>query len=492
MSNEIWKTISGNEGEIELPLGLYIDGEWRAAQGGKVFSVQNPADETAIAAVADAGNEDSLEALSAATAAQGAWGKTTARHRSNILRSVYELLKERKEEIAWVMSLEMGKPLAEARGEVQISADYFQWFSEVVTQQQGTYTESPSGGFKIITTHQPVGPSYLVTPWNFPLFMGARKAAAALAAGCAIIIKPAALTPLVTHMFVQVLHEVGLPRGVVNLVTTSSSSAQSKVLMSRPELKKVSFTGSTAVGVTLLKQAADNVMATSMELGGNGPFVVLSDADLDAAAEGAVVAKFRNAGQVCVAANRIIVEKSVAAAFKERFVAKVAELRVGSGTDAAVNIGPLVDEKQRRSVQQLLGRAVEEGAEILFGGGVFEGPGFFVNPTVVTNASTDSAIATSEIFGPVASIYEVEGDEAALDLANQTPFGLVSYVYTRDVGQALKAAEKLDSGMVAVNRAVVADPAAPFGGIKASGFGKEGGHAGIKEYQIEKYIALSM
>ena len=492
MSTEIWKKISWNEGEIDLPLGLYINGEWRAAQGGKVFSVQNPADETVIAAVADAGTEGSLEALSAATAAQGAWGKTTTRHRSNVLRSVYELLKERKEEIAWVMSLEMGKPLAEARGEVQISADYFQWFSEVVTQQQGTYTESPTGDFKIITTHQPVGPSYLVTPWNFPLFMGARKAAAALAAGCAIIIKPAALTPLVTHMFVQVLHEVGLPQGVVNLVTTSSSSAQSKVLMSRPELKKVSFTGSTAVGVTLLKQAADNVMATSMELGGNGPFVVLSDADLDAAAEGAVVAKFRNAGQVCVAANRIIVEKSVAAAFKERFVAKVAELKVGSGTDASVNIGPLVDEKQRHSVQQLLGKAVEEGAEILFGGGAFEGPGFFVNPTVVTNASTDSAIATSEIFGPVASIYEVEGDEAALDLANQTPFGLVSYVYTRDVSQALKAAEKLDSGMVAVNRAVVADPAAPFGGIKASGFGKEGGHAGIKEYQIEKYIALSM
>lgn len=492
MSSKIWKKISGGSGEIELPLGLYIEGEWRAAKDGKVFGVQNPADETTIASVSDAGDQDALDALSAAHAAQSEWGSTTTRHRSNVLRSVYELLQEHKEEIAWVMSLEMGKPLAEARGEVQISADYFQWFSEVVTQQQGTFTESPTGGYKIITTHQPVGPSYLVTPWNFPLFMGARKTAAALAAGCTIIIKPAALTPLVTHMFVQVLHEAGLPKGVVNLVTTSSSSKQSKLLMSRQELRKVSFTGSTNVGVTLLKQAADNVMATSMELGGNGPFVVLSDADLDAAAEGAVIAKFRNAGQVCVAANRIIVEKSVAAAFREKFVAKVAQLRVGAGTDEKVNIGPLVDKKQRDSVTELLGTAVDEGAEIIFGGVAVEGPGFFINPTVVANAGTDSSIATSEIFGPVASIYEVEGDDAALEVANQTPFGLVSYVYTRDVSQALRAAEKLDSGMVAVNRPVVADPAAPFGGIKASGFGKEGGHAGIEEYQIEKYIALTM
>lgn len=492
MTDAPWKTITGKLGEIEVPLGLYIDGEWRAAEGEKVFSVQNPADETEIAAVSDASPHDALDALTAATAAQEAWGSTTTRHRSNILRKVFELLVERKEEIAWVMSAEMGKPLTEARGEVQVSADYFQWFSELVTQQQGTYTESPTGGFKIITTRQPVGPSYLVTPWNFPLFMGARKAAAALAAGCTIIIKPAALTPLVTHMFVQVLHEAGLPKGVVNLVTTSSSSKQSQALMSRTELKKVSFTGSTAVGVTLLKQAADNVMATSMELGGNGPFVVLSDADVEEAAAGAVVAKFRNAGQVCVAANRIIVEKSVAPAFRESFLAKVAELRVGAGTEDGVNVGPLVDEKQRNSVQRLLSDAVAEGAEIIFGGDSTEGPGFFINPTVIANAGLDSTIATSEIFGPVASIYEVEGDDAALDLANQTPFGLVSYVYTRDVSKAIKAAERLDSGMVGVNRAVVADPAAPFGGIKASGFGKEGGHAGIEEYQIEKYIALNI
>lgn len=492
MGDAPWKRITGNPGEIDLPLGLYINGEWRAAEGGSVFSVQNPADESEIAAVSDASVQDALDALTAATAAQEAWGSTTTRHRSNILRKVFELLVERKEEIAWVMSAEMGKPLTEARGEVQVSADYFQWFAELVTQQQGTYTEAPTGGFKIITTRQPVGPSYLVTPWNFPLFMGARKAAAALAAGCTIIIKPAALTPLVTHMFVQVLHEAGLPQGVINLVTTSSSSKQSHALMSRSELKKVSFTGSTAVGVTLLKQAADNVMATSMELGGNGPFVVLSDADVEEAAAGAVVAKFRNAGQVCVAANRIIVEKSVAAAFRKTFLAKVAELRVGIGTDDGVNVGPLIDQKQRASVQQLLSDAVDEGAEIIFGGEPTEGPGFFMSPTVIANAAPDSTIATSEIFGPVASIYEAENDDAALELANATPFGLVSYVYTRDVSKAIKAAERLDSGMVGVNRPVVADPAAPFGGIKASGFGKEGGHAGIEEYQIEKYIALTI
>lgn len=487
-----WTSLSAPHGQIEVPTGLFIGGEWRVASNNNTFEVQNPADETVIAAVADASPEDALEALNVATSVQKEWGATTTRHRSNILRRAYDLLIERKEDIAWVMSSEMGKPLAEARGEVQVSADYIQWYSEQVPQQRGGYSDAPNGGYKIITTHQPVGPSYLVTPWNFPLSMGARKAGAALAAGCTVLIKPAALTPLSTHMFVQLLHEAGVPEGALNLITTSSASRQSKALMSRPTLRKISFTGSTAVGTTLLKQAADHVMASSMELGGNGPFVVLSDADPVEAAIGAAVAKFRNAGQVCVAANRIIVEKSVAPAFREAFLAKVAQLKVGPGTEEGVDIGPLVDENQRNNVQKLLEDAIGQGAVVLAGGEAASGAGYFFAPTVVSNASLDSAIATNEIFGPIASIYEAESDDQAIEIANRTPFGLVSYLYTRDIKKAIQAAERLESGMVGINRPVVADPAAPFGGIKASGLGKEGGHSGIEEYQIEKYIALTV
>lgn len=487
-----WTTISAPHGDIEAPTGLFIQGQWRTATDNASFTVVNPADETIVAEVADASPDDALSALDAAVAAQNEWGRTITRHRSNVLRRAFELLNERKEDIAWVMSSEMGKPLAEARGEVDTSAGYLQWFSEQLPQQRGGYADAPNGGFKIITTHQPVGPSYLVTPWNFPLAMGARKIGAALAAGCSVLIKPAALTPLSTHMFIQLLHEAGVPEGALNLITTSSASEQSRELMSRPELRKVSFTGSTAVGTTLLKQAADNVMAASMELGGNGPFVVLSDADIEQAATGAVMAKFRNAGQVCVAANRIIVMKSVAEAFREAFLAKVAKLRVGPGTEEGIDVGPLVDEKQRNSVRELLDEAVAEGAEVVAGGGSASGAGYFFEPTVVSNAGVESAIATQEIFGPVAVIYEVDSDDEAIQVANGTPFGLVSYLYTRDISAAVTAAERLESGMVGINRPVVADPAAPFGGIKASGLGKEGGHSGIEEYQTEKYIALTV
>jgi len=492
MTVENFLKLTSPHGEVKIPSGLYIGGEWRSSTSGATFDVLNPSDETVLGQIADATPEDAVAALDAATSAQEEWGRITARERSDFLRRVYELLHERKEDIAWVMSAEMGKPLEESRGEVVGSAAIFQYFSEQVTQQRGTFSEAPNGGFRIITTHSPVGPSYLITPWNFPLLMGARKVGAALAAGCTAILKPAALTPLSSHLFVQVLIDAGIPAGAINLVSTSSASSQSKALMTDSRLRKVSFTGSTRVGSTLLAQAAPNVLATSMELGGNGPFVVLANADVKKAAKDAVIAKFRNAGQVCVAANRIIVDKSVADEFRTEFVREVEKLRVGAADTSGTEIGPMVDSSQRDSVQEILDEALNDGAKLLTGGQKIEKPGFYMTPTVISGASRDSRISTEEIFGPVASLYEVDGVDDAIKFANDTPFGLVAYLYTENVAEAISVAEQIESGIVAINRPVVADPAAPFGGIKASGLGKEGGENGIREYQVEKYIALTV
>ncbi|WKS55395.1 NAD-dependent succinate-semialdehyde dehydrogenase [Corynebacterium accolens] len=492
MSTQGVLTLTAPHGTVTVPTGLFIAGEWRQSSTGTTFDVVNPSDETVLGKIADATPSDAVAALDAATSAQQEWGNLTSRERSNFLRRVYELLTERSEDIAWVMSAEMGKPLAESRGEVAGSAAIFRFLSEQVTQQRGTFSEAPNGGFRIITTHSPVGPSYLITPWNFPLLMGARKVGAALAAGCTAILKPAALTPLSSHLFVQVLIDSGAPAGVINLVSTSSSSSQSKALMADERLRKISFTGSTQVGSTLLEQAAPNILSTSMELGGNGPFLVLANADVKKAAKDAVIAKFRNAGQVCVAANRIIVDKSIADEFRTEFIRQVEKLRVGAADKQDTEIGPLVDANQRESVQKVLLEAVRDGAELLCGGQKIDQAGFYMEPTVISGARRNSRISTDEIFGPVASIYEADGVNDAIQFANDTRFGLVAYLYTENTAEAISVAERIESGIVAINRPVVADPAAPFGGIKASGLGKEGGENGIREYQVEKYIALAV
>lgn len=485
-------SFTSSNGSFDVQTGLFIDGEWTAAASGASFPVLNPATAQEIAQVADAGVDDARRALDAAVAAQEEWGSTTTRERSDILRKAYELILERADDIAQVISTEMGKPLREAKIEATDAAEMLRWFSEQVQHQTGNFAPAPKGGYRIITTYQPVGPSYLVTPWNFPVSMGARKAGAALAAGCTVVIKPSDLTPLTMSLFVQILHEAGVPAGVLNLVPTVDAPAQSADLMKDERLRKVSFTGSTPVGTQLLKQAADNVMAASMELGGNGPFLVLSKANVRWAAKGAAGLKFRNAGQVCISANRIIVHKDVADEFKQIFLEEVARLRVGAGTDPETTVGPLISDRQRDRVQGLLADAQEKGATVLAGGDCPDSDGYFLNPTVVENAPLDSDIATTEIFGPVASLYIAESDEEAIRIANDTRFGLVAYVYSQDIMQAMRAAEALEVGMVGLNRPAVADPAAPFGGVKASGLGKEGGHNGIEEYQIEKLITMTV
>lgn len=479
-------------GTYAVSTELFIGGEWRPAVDGGTFDVFDPASGERICSVADATVEDAQTALDSAAAAQESWGRTRPRERSTILRRAFDLIAARSEDLAWTITREMGKPLSEARGEVTYANEFMRWFSEQIPAQTGQYGPAPDGDYRIITTRQPIGPSLLITPWNFPLAMGTRKVGAALAAGCTVILKPAELTPLTAHLFVDILQEAGVPAGVVNLVTTTSAARQSEALMADPRLRKVSFTGSTGVGSTLLKQAADNVMAASMELGGNGPFVVLKDADVQAAAEGAVVAKFRNAGQVCVAANRIIVNREVMPAFREAFLAEVDKLVVGAGTATDTTVGPLIDEKQRDNVLAMLGRALDEGATLVRGGEKVEGQGWFMTPTVVEGVSHDAELAQSEIFGPVAVLYEARDDDHALQLANDTKFGLVSYLYTEDLRTAVRSAELLQTGMVGVNRAIISEPASPFGGIKASGLGREGGPTGIEEYQDLKYIALTL
>lgn len=479
-------------GSVEIPTGLLIGGEWVDAENRKQFEVFNPSTGLALVSIADASPKDAVRALDAADGAQESWGKTSTRHRSTILRKIADGLREHASSFSWIISAELGKPVREAEGEVEGSAQIFDFLADQVTQQRGTYSTPPNGGFRIITTHEPIGPSYLVTPWNFPLLMSARKVGAALAAGCSVILKPAAQTPTTSQLFGHIMMEAGVPEGVVNVIPTSSASKQSSELMTDRRLRKVSFTGSTQVGSHLLKLAAPNVIATSMELGGNGPFIVLEGADLKKAAEDAVIAKYRNAGQVCVAANRIIVEKSIEEEFTARFVAAVNELKVGPAHDPSVDIGPLASESQVRDVRELVEQAVAEGAELISEVTVTEDSGYFYPPQVLAGASREFRIASEEIFGPVAVVYSAESAEDAIQFANATEYGLVGYIYSEDVGMALKCAEELKTGIVAINRPVVAEPAAPFGGIKASGLGKEGGEGGIREFQNEKYIALAL
>ncbi|MBY4214137.1 NAD-dependent succinate-semialdehyde dehydrogenase [Rhodococcus fascians] len=470
-----------------VPNELFIGGRWRAASSNATLSVHDPATGDAIRDIADASPEDGMAALDAAVAAADAWAATPARERAEILRRAFDLLQSRKEDFALLMTIEMGKPLAEARGEVAYGGEFLRWFSEEATRVQGRYGANPENTGRMFVTQHPVGPCFLITPWNFPLAMATRKIAPALAAGCTVVVKPAALTPLTTLLLAKILQDAGLPDGVVNVVTTTSSSAVSEPIIADPRLRKLSFTGSTPVGQALLRQAATGVLRTSMELGGNAPFVVFGDADLDKAVDGAIAAKFRNIGQACTAANRFIVHSSVATEFGRRVTERVAAFGVGRGTEDGVTIGPLIDNKAVAKARELVDDAVKRGAAITTGGAALDRPGTFFAPTVLTDVAPGSDILREEIFGPVLAISTFDTDEEAVSSANDTEYGLVSYVYTEDFRRGQRMIERLQTGMMGLNVGVVSNAAAPFGGWKMSGLGREGGSEGIHEYLQTKY-----
>lgn len=469
--------------------GLFIGGQWQATAAS--FEVTNPADGTVIAAVSNANADDATRALDAAVAAQGAWRAMAPRARANLMHAAHALMLQREELIVRTMTLESGKPLTESRAEFKLSADFFQWFAEQVAHVHGTYASSSNGGFRVVVGHAPVGPSFLITPWNFPLLMIVRKAGAALAAGCTVVCKTAQETPLTCAAFVQVLQDAGFPAGVVNLLHTTTSSALSDRLMADPRLRKVSFTGSTGVGSILLKLAAENIINSSMELGGDGPFIVLDDADVDLAVDQAIICKFRNAGQACVAANRIIVDRKVEGEFTAKFVEKVAQLTVGNGMEA-VDVGPMISAKQRDRLYDTINDLKQAGGQVLTGGRALQRPGYFFEPTVIRFDAPNAAICNRELFAPVAAVFAVENAAQALDFANDTRFGLASYVFTRDLKRAMAFGERLEFGMVGINRGIMADPAAPFGGTKASGLGREAGQDGIYEFLEKKYMAITV
>ena len=466
---------------------LFIDGAWQDASGGETFAVLNPATGKVLAHVANATPEDASRALDAAVAAQEAWAATPSRQRGEILRRAFDLLMDRKQAIAELMTLEMGKPLSEAIGEVHYGGEFLRWFAEEAPRIQGRYGANPEGTGRMIVSQHPVGPCYLVTPWNFPLAMATRKIAPALAAGCTAVVKPASLTPLTTLAFTDILIEAGVPAGVVNIIPTTRSGAVTDVLLSDDRLRKLSFTGSTEVGQTLMAQAARGVLRTSMELGGNAPFVVFEDADLNLAVEGAMAAKFRNIGQACTAANRFIVHKSLVAEFTERVVERVSQLKIGPGIEPGVQIGALINDAAVDKALSLVHDALERGARLEHGGERIEGAGSFMQPTVLSNVQPGSAILREEIFGPVLAITSFQDEDEAVALANATEYGLVSYVYTQNLARGQRMIERLATGMMGLNMGVVSNAAAPFGGWKFSGLGREGGAEGIHEYLQTKY-----
>ena len=478
-----------NESELlaRVPNQLYINGKWVAATGGRTLDVTDPATGRVIKTIADASVVDGAAALDAADAAQADWAATPARVRGEILRRAFDLLQERKQEFALLMTIEMGKPLPEALGEVAYGGEFLRWFSEEAVRISGRYGTNPEGTGRTIVTQHPVGPCLLITPWNFPLAMATRKIAPALAAGCTVVVKPAALTPLTTLHFVALLEEAGLPAGVVNVITTSQSGAVTEPIIADRRLRKLSFTGSTEVGKSLIKLSAENVLRTSMELGGNAPFVVFADADLDKAVDGALLAKFRNIGQACTAANRFIVHESVAAEFAHRVTERVEAFQIGRGTETGITIGPLIDQKAVDKADALVQDAITRGANLLTGGAAIEREGTFYSPTVLTNVQPGSDILRDEIFGPVLAISTFSDEADAVRLANDTEFGLISYVYTTDLARGQRMIDKLQTGMMGLNTGVVSNAAAPFGGVKQSGLGREGGLEGIQEYLSTKY-----
>ena len=471
-----------------VPNQLFIGGEWVDSTSGRSIDVLDPATGAVIRSIADASPADGIKAMDAAAAAQASWAATAPRVRGELLRRAFDLLQERADDFALLMTLEMGKPLAEARGEVGYGGEFLRWFSEEAVRISGRFGSNPEGTGRMMVTHRPVGPSFLITPWNFPLAMATRKVAPALAAGCTSVIKPAELTPLTTLYFAKLLEDAGLPAGVVNVITTSTSKEVSGPIIADPRLRKLSFTGSTPVGVALLKQASENVLRTSMELGGNAPFLVFDDADLDKAVDGAMLAKFRNIGQACTAANRFIVHESVAAEFAARLTDRVTAMTIGRGTEEGVTIGPLIDNRAVSKTHELVTEAVSRGATVLTGGSPIDGEGSFFEPTVLTNVAAESDILREEIFGPVVTIVTFRDEAEAVAIANDTQYGLVSYAFTTDLARGMRLVDSLETGMMGLNVGVVSNAAAPFGGVKQSGVGREGGSEGIHEYLETKYV----
>ncbi|WP_037306734.1 NAD-dependent succinate-semialdehyde dehydrogenase [Amycolatopsis orientalis] len=471
---------------------LFIGGKWVPAANGKTFPVLDPSTGEALCEVADASPADGVSALDAAVAAQADWANVAPRERGEILRRAYELLVKRADELALLMTLEMGKPLAESKGEITYAAEFFRWFAEEAVRIDGGYAVAPNGTGRFLVTKQPVGPSLLITPWNFPMAMGTRKIGPAVAAGCTMVIKPAAQTPLSMLALAAILAEAGLPEGVLNVLTTSDSGGVMEPLIRDGRARKLSFTGSTGVGRKLLEQCADKVLRTSMELGGNAPFLVFEDADLDAAIEGAMTAKMRNIGEACTAANRFYVQRGIVDEFSRRLTERMEALPMGRGTEEGVVVGPLIDEAAVEKVSGLVSDAVDRGARVLTGGSTVDGPGNFYQATVLTDVPKEAKLASEEIFGPVAPITPFDSEDEAIAAANDTEFGLVSYVYTSDLKRALRVSERLEAGMIGLNQGLVSNPAAPFGGIKQSGLGREGGTVGIDEFLETKYIAVAL
>jgi succinate-semialdehyde dehydrogenase/glutarate-semialdehyde dehydrogenase len=487
-------TLVGREAQVveAVPRQLVIGGQWRDASEGRTLDVEDPSTGAVIAQVADATPDDGMAALDAAVATSASWAATPPRDRGEILRRAYELIMARIDDLALLMTLEMGKPIKEAKAEITYGAEFFRWFSEEAVRVSGRWSTAPNGATRLLTMKQPVGPCLMITPWNFPLAMGTRKIGPAVAAGCTMVMKPASLTPLSMYALADILREAGLPDGVLNVVTTSATGDVMEPLIRDPRLRKLTFTGSTEVGRSLVEQSAQGLLRVSMELGGNAPFLVFADADIDAAVDGAMLAKLRNVGEACTAANRFIVHDSVADEFTEKLAARMAALTVGRGTEDGVDVGPLVERKQRDKVSDLVDDAVATGSDVVTGGSAPEGDGWYYSPTVLSNVPQTARVFREEIFGPVAPVFGFSDDEQGVAMANDTEYGLVAYVYARDVSRALRACEQLETGMVGLNQGIVSNPAAPFGGVKASGFGREGGAEGIEEYLETKYVGLAL
>ncbi len=471
--------------------GLFIGGQWRPGAAGTI-PVDDPSTQEVIAQIADGTVDDAKDALAAAVAVSEQWAATPPRDRGEILRRAFELITARAEDLALLMTLEMGKTLKESRGEIAYAAEFFRWFSEEAVRIAGRWSVAPNGATRLLTMKQPVGPCLFITPWNFPMAMGTRKIGPAVAAGCTMVVKPATQTPLSMLALAGIMQEAGLPDGVLNVVTTSKTGAVMAELINDPRLRKLSFTGSTEVGKKLVAQSADQLLRISMELGGNAPFLVFGDADVDAAVDGAMLAKMRNMGEACTAANRFIVHESVADEFSRKLARRMGALTVGRGTQDGVDVGPLVDLPSQRKVGELVQDAVDRGATVLTGGGTVGDRGYFFAPTVLANVAPDTRLLAEEIFGPVAPVTTFAADDEAVRLANDTEFGLVAYFYSRDLSRALRVAEGLHTGMVGINQGIVSNPAAPFGGVKQSGFGREGGAEGIDEYLDVKYVGIAL